>query len=62
VGLVFKKYVNSRYLLVEWKMIERKKGENHDKVKGKALGQLFVVKERKGSMMAARRRGQQKQE
>ncbi len=57
--LVYKKYVNSRCLFVERKMVERKKGENHDKVKGKALGQL-VIKERKGSMMVARKKGQQK--
>jgi hypothetical protein len=57
VGLICKKYVNSRCLFVEWKMIKRKKGENHDKVKGKALGQLLVVKERKGSGMVARRQG-----
>jgi hypothetical protein len=49
VGLVCKKYANSRCLFVEWKMIERKKGENHDKVNDKTLGQLVVVKEQKGA-------------
>jgi hypothetical protein len=38
VGLVCRKDVGSRCLFVEWKMKKRKKGEDHDKVKGKALG------------------------
>jgi hypothetical protein len=43
-------------LFVEWKMPESKKGEDHDQVKLKTLGQLVVVKERKRGKMVVRRR------
>ncbi len=39
------------------KMIERWKGDNHDKVKEKSMGQL-VVKEEKGGKMVANNKGQ----
>jgi hypothetical protein len=43
-------------------MIEREKGKDHEKMlKKKALGQLIVVKERKGGRMVAGRKGQHKQ-
>jgi hypothetical protein len=38
MGLVYRKYVGSRCLFVEWKMTKRKKGDDHDKMKGKTLG------------------------
>jgi len=41
-------------------MIERWKGDNHDKVKEKSMGQL-VVKEEKGGKMVANNKGQRGQ-
>jgi hypothetical protein len=39
-------------------MIERNKGNEHERVKEKALGQLVAVKERKGDRMVASMKGQ----
>jgi hypothetical protein len=39
-------------------MIEREQGEDHEKVKKKAMGQLAAVKERKGGKMVTGRKGQ----
>ncbi len=38
-------------------MVESKKGEDHDQVKVKTLGQYVVVKERKKGRMVVRRKG-----
>ncbi len=39
-------------------MTKRKKGEDHERMKEKALKQPIAVKERKGGRMVACRRGQ----
>ncbi len=39
-------------------MIKRCKGDNHDKVKDKSMGQLVVVKEEIGGKMVANNKGQ----
>jgi hypothetical protein len=42
---------------VEWKMVENKKGDDHDQVKVKTLRQPIVVKGRKRGRRAVRRKG-----
>jgi hypothetical protein len=41
-------------------MTKREKGEDHERVKKKTLGQLLVVKERRGGRMAVGKRGPKK--
>jgi hypothetical protein len=44
-------------LFVEWKMVESKKGDDHDQVKVKTLRQPIVVKGRKRGRRVVRRKG-----
>jgi len=54
--LICRRHVVFGCLFVEWKIIEREKGEDHERVEKKAIGQL-VVKKKKGSRTVMGKRG-----